>query len=77
MLKVTQKELKNLVATNQAVDLTRYTMQQADELRKKEGYLTQIGYASGLYGCNGKLLKGNNTNTLYAITARTNAIYMF
>lgn len=43
----------------------------------KEGYYTQIGYAAGVYGCNGMLLQGHKTNTLYAITSRTTAIFTF
>jgi hypothetical protein len=44
---------------------------------KKEGYLNQVGYAIGIYGLNGKLLKGDKTGTLYAITARSSALYIF
>jgi hypothetical protein len=37
----------------------------------------QIGYARGVYGCNGMLLQGCESGTLYAVTARTTAIYIF
>ena len=42
-----------------------------------EGYYTQIGYSAGVYGCNGMLLQGHKTGKLYAITARTSAIFVF
>lgn len=37
----------------------------------------QVGYSSGVYGCNGMLLKGNKTGKLYAITSRTTAVFVF
>ena len=71
MEKLTQKELKRLVANGVAIDLT-YSHNQKDI---KEPY-KQIGYSSGVYGCNGKLLKGES-GQLYAITKRTAAIFTY
>lgn len=71
MEKYTQKQLRGLVASGAAKDVT------CSHSRKDipESY-TQIGYACGLYGCNGMLLKGTS-GQLYAVTARTSAIYIF
>lgn len=77
MIKYTQKQLKDMVKEGIAVDVTRYGIKEADALREKEGWLKQVGYSSGVYGCNGQLWQGNNTKTLYAITSRTTAIYLF
>lgn len=77
MKKYTQKELKNLVALGVAEDITHGDNDTRRELEEKEGFYTQIGYSAGVYGCNGMLLKGHKTGTLYAITARTTAIYVF
>ena len=77
MKKYTQKELKNLVALGVAEDITHGDNDTRRELEEKEGFYTQVGYSAGVYGCNGMLLKGHNTGTLYAITARTTAIYVF
>lgn len=77
MKKYTQKELKNFVALGIAEDITYGDNDTRRELEEKEGFYTQIGYSAGVYGCNGMLLKGHNTGTLYAITARTTAIYVF
>ena len=77
MKKYTQKELKNLVALEVAEDITHGDNDTRRELEEKEGFYTQIGYSAGVYGCNGMLLKGHKTGTLYAITARTTAIYVF
>lgn len=67
----TQKQLKNLVKTGAAVDITNAHDRGAIPC----GY-SQIGYSCGVYGCNGMLLKGDN-GKLYAVTARTTAIYIF
>lgn len=77
MKKYTLKQLKNLVNNGLAVDLTKGNNDMYKELMKKEGYLSQVGYAIGIYGLNGKLLKGDKTGTLYAITARSSALYIF
>ena len=77
MKKYTQKQLKNMVAEGSAVDITHGTNETRSELEKIEGYYTQIGYSAGVYGCNGMLFKGNKTGTLYAITSRSTAIFVF
>ena len=71
MEKYTIKQLKRLVNSGAAVDVTH----SAKKSDIPENY-TQIGYASGLYGCNGMLLKGES-GQLYAVTGRTTAIYLF
>ena len=71
MEKYTIKQLKSLVNNGVAKDVT-YAKEKSDI---PENY-TKIGYADGLYGCNGMLLKGES-GQLYAITSRTTAIYIF
>ena len=71
MEKYTVKQLKKLVSDGVAKDVT-YSSKKSDI---PERY-TQVGYASGLYGCNGMLLKGES-GQLYAVTGRTTAIYIF
>ena len=70
------KSMKNLSAEErpafgQMVNETR------EAIEFVEGYYTQIGYSAGVYGCNGMLLQGHKTGKLYAITARTSAIFVF
>ena len=77
MKRYTQKELKNLVTLGTAEDITRGNNETRKAIESAEGYYTQIGYSAGVYGCNGMLLQGNKTGKLYAITARTTAIYVF
>lgn len=71
MEKFTIKQLKALVANGVAKDVT-----YADERSVIPESYTQIGYAAGIYGCNGMLLKGES-GQLYAVTGRTSAIYIF
>ena len=72
MEKYTNKQLKSLVSSGAAIDVT-YAEKRSDI---PEHY-TQIGYASGIYGCSGMLLKGCDTGKLYVVTSRTTAIYIF
>ena len=77
MVKYTQKQLKGMVTSGMAIDISHISFEDAQILREKEGYLNQIGYSSGVYGCNGQLHKGYNTGQLYAIIGGTQAIYLF
>lgn len=77
MRKYTQKELKNMVALGMAEDVTRANDEDYEKIIKKEGYLSQVGYSSGVYGCNGMILRGRETGGYYAVTSRTSAIYLF
>jgi len=77
MRKYTQRELRNLVATGAAIDITYADNDKRVEIETTEEYLTQVGYASGIYGCNGMLFEGYNSGDLYAITTRSQAIYIF
>ena len=77
MERYTQKQLKNLVNTGAAVDITRGDNETRSQIINEEEYYTQIGYSAGVYGCNGMLLKGHKTGKLYAVTSRTSAIYIF
>lgn len=71
MTKYTQKQLKAMVKDGIAIDVTNAKERKAIP----EGY-RQIGYAESIYGCGGMLLQGDS-GQLYAVTARTMAIYVF
>lgn len=71
MEKYTQKHLRALVASGAAKDVTN----TYDCSEIPESY-SQIGYASGLYGCSGMLLQGES-GKLYTVTKRTVTIYLF
>lgn len=77
MTKYTQKQLREMVACGIAEDISHYSCDSAKKLKEIENWLDQVGYASGVYGCNGKLFKGHNTGKLYAITSRSQAVFIF
>jgi hypothetical protein len=77
MRKYTQRELKALVRTGAAVDITNHGTAEYKALREKEKDLNKLGYSSGMYGINGGLLQGQETGTLYAITARSTAVFIY
>lgn len=72
MKKYTQKELKNLVALGVAVDITN-----APTSLEQYRQLDPIGVSRGKYGMNGGLLRDNKNGQLYAITARSSALFFY
>ena len=77
MVKFTQRQLKDLVFYGNAWDISDANESDYWSIMNKEGGLIKIGYSCGKYGCNGLLLQGSKTGRLYAITGRTQAIYLF
>lgn len=77
MTKYTQRQLKAMIKDGIAEDVTKATNETRKQIEEVEGYYTQVGFSSGVYGCNGMLLKGAKTGKLYAVTDRTTAIYIF
>lgn len=77
MEKYTQKQLKELVKNGIAKDITYADNEEYEKIRDIEGNLITIGYSHGVYGTNGLLIKGYATGTLYAITARSTALFIF
>ena len=71
MTRYTQKQLKDMVAKGIAINVTDAPSREAIP-----EYYRQIGYAQGIYGCNGMLLQGAS-GQLYAVISRTSAIYVF
>lgn len=72
MMRYTQKQLRALVKSGAAIDVTN-----ANEHGDIPEPYRKIGYSAGVYGCNGMLLQGTRTGRLYAVTSRTIAIYLF
>lgn len=76
MERYTNKELRNLVNLGVAENLDGTDNEYKHKIEAENGYLTQIGYAAGVYGCSGGLLKAQN-GKLFAITRRCQAIYIY
>lgn len=75
MRKYTQKHLKELVRCGFAKDVTNALLRNGQIINGIPERYTQIGYSAGIYGCNGRLFEGES-GQWYAVTARTNAIYV-
>lgn len=69
----TQRDLKQLVATGMACDITRYSCSQVDALRRMHR-LDTIAVSCGMYGLNGALLR-DEMGGLYAIIGRAGALF--
>ena len=77
MKKYGQREIKALVKSGAAIDISNHDNSDREALEAREGGFDKVGYSSGMYGLNGGLLKGHNSGTLYAITARTTALFIY
>ena len=64
----TQKELRQMVRSGDAIDITNYSLDQAKELRSR-GY-DIVGVCTGTYGLNGALLEMKDTGDLCALICR-------
>lgn len=73
MRKYGQREIKALVKSGAAVDISNHDNNARKELEAREDWLDKVGYSSGVYGLNGALLKDEN-GRLYAITARNRTL---
>ncbi len=71
MKRYTQKEIESYVKMGLAVDIT--TAHNPGAIPER---YDKIGYSSGVNGGNGLLLRGES-GTLYAITRRTTALFIF
>ena len=76
-MKTTLKDIIAMANRCDVEDITYIKFEDAEALREREGYLSEIAYSVGVYGVTGKILQGFNTGNLYAITSRTSAIFMF
>ena len=77
MKQIRQRDIKELVAHGFAIDITNHDIAKQEQLETLEGKLDRIAYSHGVYGVNGLLLKGRNTGSLYAITTRSTAIFLY
>ena len=71
-MKMTQSEIKRLVKTGAAIDIT--TAPPSEELWTNT---EKLAVSRGTYGMNGGLLKDRRDGQLYAITARNTALFYY
>lgn len=74
-MKTTLKDIRRYVTTNAATDLTKKNFSDIDAIRVAECGFETVAYSAGVYGVTGVLVKGNTTGKLYAVTARTSALF--
>lgn len=75
-MKTTAKIIAHTARELGAEDITRADFNRMRAIREAEGGLSTVLYSHGAYGVNAVLLKGNTSGKLYAITARTSALFM-
>ena len=73
MKRMNQKEIKNLVALGVAEDITYFSFDACNILRKAHNFTT-LNVSTGVCGMNGALFKDEN-GKLYAITSRTSTLF--
>ncbi len=73
MKRMTQKEIKNLVALGVAEDITYLSFEDCNALRKAHNFTT-LNVSTGVYGMNGALFCDEN-GKLYTITSRTSTLF--
>jgi len=71
-MKTTLKEIKNAYGK----DITYLSTKELYALYEQEQGFNSVAYSAGVYGCNGAVVQGRKTGTLYKITSRTNAIFI-
>lgn len=67
--KYTKREIKEYIRDGLATDITGLSFSELKEWRNGRS-LEKIGYASGVYGISGGIIKDRNTGELFAITER-------
>ena len=80
-MRVTQKEIKRYLyecGTNtKTVDCTHMGTDDYKKIIEEEGWLEEVAYSCGVYGCNGAFFIGHNTGNYYIITTRSTALFIF
>lgn len=71
--RMTQKEIRNLVALGVAADITYLSFDDCNALRNSHK-LTTLNVSTGVYGINGALFQ-DEAGKLYAITSRTSTLF--
>lgn len=71
--RMTQKEIKRFVTLGVAEDITYFSFDDCNALRKAHSFTT-LNISTGVYGMNGALFK-DESGKLYAITSRTSTLF--
>lgn len=74
-MKMTKKQVKEWLKFEGVTDITNWSCEQINELRKKEEWFNEVGYSSGVYGVSGGVFQGHKTLNFYVITTRSSALF--
>lgn len=74
-MKMTKKQVKEWLKFEGVTDITSWSCDQINELRKKEDWFNEVGYSYGVYGVSGCVLQGHKTLNFYVITTRSSALF--
>ena len=75
MRKMKLREIREYIASGDAVSVTLYGFDALESLRKAENGFDKVGYSTGVYGISGGIVQGRETGTLYAVVGRTTALF--
>lgn len=75
MRRYTQKEIKELIRTGAAVNISDYSFSDTTEFLKSHS-IEKIGTSCGIYGINGGVIQDINSGELYAIAKRNSTLLM-
>ena len=70
MKKYTQKEMRMMVRTGMAQDITNASNESVAKLN-----LEKIGFSTGVYGMNGGVFRERDTKDLYVVIARNSLLF--
>lgn len=74
-MKTSKKELLSYATYVNAEYISKWSFEDIEALRKKEGGFTQVAYSMGLYGVSAYLCQGNETKTFYVVPCRCTALH--
>lgn len=69
-----QKDIKKMISDGIATDITDYDFNTMKEFMETHNIET-VAVSTGTYGMNGGVFKDTETGDLYAIKARTSALF--
>jgi len=75
-MKTTLRDIREFANSWGVTDITYLGCDELNSLRSEEGGFDTVSYSQGTYGMTGAIVRGFRTGKLYAITSRTNAIYI-
>lgn len=74
-MKTIKRELLTYAKQVNAIDISKYSFEEIEALRKSEEYLEEVAHSVGIYGMNAYLCKGHKTKQFYVVPSRSTALF--